>query len=134
MRRREFITLIGGAVASVTLPLAARGQQPTMPVIGFLGPELPTLFSDRLPVFQQALNEAGHLEGRSVTIEYRWAEGQNSRLSSLAADLVRHHVAVIVAPGSTPAVFAAKAQTTTIPIVFFVGSDPVKLGLVASLN
>ena len=132
MERRKFLGVLGAAVG---WPIAARAQQqPAKPVIGFLGPELAALFADRLPAFHQALNEAGYVEGRSVSIEYRWAEGQNSRLSPLAADLVRRQVAVIVAPGSTPAVFAAKAETTAIPIVFFVGSDPVQLGLVASLN
>ena len=133
MRRREFIAAVGGAAV---MPLAARaqGQQMTIATVGFLGPESPDLFADRLPAFQQALREAGFVEGRTVSIIYRWAEGQNSRLPALAADLIANQVAVIVAPGSTPAVFAAKSLTTTIPIVFFVGSDPVALGLVASLN
>jgi len=114
--------------------MTAQGQQTTIATVGFLGPESRDLFADRLPAFQLALREAGFVEGRTVSIMYRWAEGQNSRLPALAADLIANQVAVIVAPGSTPAVFAAKSLTTTIPIVFFVGSDPVALGLVASLN
>jgi putative ABC transport system substrate-binding protein len=131
VKRREFITLLGGAAA---WPFAARAQQPAMPVIGFLGPESPSLFVDRLPAFQQALSEAGFVEGRTVAILYRWAEGQNSRFPTLVAELVGRRVAVIVLPGSTPGVLAAKAATTTIPIVFYVAADPVAIGLAAGLN
>jgi putative tryptophan/tyrosine transport system substrate-binding protein len=131
MRRREFITLLGGAAA--TLPFAARAQQQAMPVIGLLHPTSLEAFFDRLRGFRQGLKDIGYVEGENVTIEYRWAEGQYDRLPELAAELVRRRVAVIAATGGPPAAFAAKAATTTIPIVFLVGDDPVKLGLVASL-
>ena len=130
MRRRDFITLLGG----VALPLAAHAQQPAMPVIGFLNSGSADAYPDRLVAFHAGLNEFGYVESQNVTVEYRWGLGQYDRLAVMAAELTTRPISVLVATGGEPAALAAKAATSNIPIVFAVGGDPVKLGLVASYN
>ena len=130
--RREFITLFGGAVAA--WPLAARAQQPAIPVVGYLSPGSPDSDVPRLMTFQQGLNQTGYVEGRTVAIEYRWMQDHYDLLPALLADFVRRPVTVIVAAGTTPGALAAKKATATIPIVFEVGADPIDSGLVANLN
>ncbi len=132
MRRREFVTLVGGAAAG--WPLIARAQQPTLPVIGFLSGRSPGETTQLVAAFRQGLNAVGYVESQNVAVEYRWAEGHYDRLPMLAADLVGQHVAVIVTTGGTASAIAAKTASAIIPIVFNVTEDPVKLGLVASLN
>jgi len=130
MNRREFITLVGGTAA---WPLAARAQEQAMPVIGFLGSTSPDLYANQVGAYRRGLGETGHVEGQNVAIEFRWAESQYERLPAMATDLIRRRVTVITA-GALPAVVAAKAATTAIPIVFSIGVDPVAFGLVSSLN
>jgi putative tryptophan/tyrosine transport system substrate-binding protein len=131
LRRREFISLLGAAAA---WPLAARAQQPAIPVIGFLSARAPEDSAHLIEVYRRALSESGYVEGRSVAIEFRWAHGDYGRLPQLAADLVSRHVAVISAVGGDPSPLAAKAATTATPIIFNFGTDPVRAGLITSFN
>ena len=131
MRRRDFVTLLGGATAG--WPIAAHAQQPAMPVIGFMRNTSAAASAPVLGALRQGLSKSGYIEGQNVTIEYRWAVGHDDRLPRLAADLVQHHCSVIIGGGNAAAL-AAKAATTTTPIVFATGDDPIQLGLVASRN
>src|SRR5262245_38234927 len=132
VKRREFIALLGGAAAAG--PLTARAQQPAMPVVGFLGVDSPDPISNRVAAFRKGLSDVGYVEGRNVTIEFRWAHNDSARLPEVAAELVNRPVSVIAAPGSVLAALAAKAATRTIPIVFQVAVDAVEVGLVASFS
>src|SRR5262245_22388720 len=131
IQRREFITLLGGAAAA--WPLAARAQQPAMPVVGLISGSFPETSGYTVMAFRQGLNENGYVEGHSVTVEYRWARGRFDLVRDLVADLLRRRMTVIATPGNLTGTIAAKAATTAIPIVFAVAEDPVKLGLVTSL-
>jgi len=131
LRRRDFITLLGGAAA---WPIAAGGQPPVMQVVGLLNPGFPEHLVEPMAAFRKGLSEAGYVEGCNMTFEFRWGHNNLNQLLELAADLARRHVAVIATPGYGAAALAAKAATTTIPIVFSTGGDPVEIGLVASLN
>jgi putative tryptophan/tyrosine transport system substrate-binding protein len=134
MKRREFITALGGAAATVAWPLVGHAEQSAMPAIGYLSGATNELMRDYVVAFHRGLADVGYIEGQNVSVDYQWAEGNNDRLPALAAELVRRRVDVIAVGGSTPGALAAKAATQTIPVVFLVGTDPVKVGLVTSMN